>query len=74
MDLAKKLNVKSGHLVIVENAPEGFVLELPDEARLVQPDESPDAVLVFVRNSSELGELDRSFVDAARRDATCADV
>ena len=69
MDLAQKLGIKGGQTVYVGNAPEGFVLDLPDEARLATDGRSAGAVLVFVRDSSELAAHAGAFLDAARRDA-----
>ena len=69
VDIAKKLQIKSGQTVLVKNAPEGFVLDLPEAALLVETADSADAVLVFVKDSSELATHARPFMDAARRDA-----
>ena len=69
MDLAQKLGIKQGQTVYVGNAPEGFALDLPDEARLAADGGSAGAVLVFVRDSSELAADAGLFGDAARRDA-----
>ena len=69
MDVAKKLQVKSGQTVFVRNAPEGFTLDLPEEASLTDSGDVADAVLVFVRDSSELATHGGPFIDAARRDA-----
>ena len=69
MDIAEKLQIKSGHTVLVRNAPEGFLLDLPEAAHLVDTVDSADAVIVFVKNSSELEIHGKPFIDAARRDA-----
>ena len=69
MDVAAKLQIKPGASVLVGNAPEGFALELPESNRTAGTSEQADAVLVFVRDSSEVGVHSAPFVDAARRDA-----
>ena len=69
MDVAGKLQVKPGASVMVGNAPEGFALDLPEWARLVDRREQADVVLVFVRDSSEVEAHSEPFVEAARRDA-----
>ncbi len=68
MDIAKKLQIKSGHTVRVENAPERFKLDLPEGAIRLDSAEEAHAVLLFVKNSSELANLSAPFIDAARRD------
>lgn len=69
MDVAAKLQIKPGASVLVGNAPEGFALELPESTRIAGPGEQADAVLVFVRDSSEVAPHSPPFVEAARRDA-----
>ncbi len=69
MSLAKKLQIKPGQTVHIKYAPEGFELGLPDDARLVETADGADAVLVFVKDSSELAAKAGPFLDAARRDA-----
>ena len=69
MDIAAKLQIKPGASVLVSNAPEGFALELPESTRIAGSGEQADAVLVFVRDSSEVAPHSAPFVDAARRDA-----
>ncbi len=69
MEISKKLQIKSGQTVFVKNPPEGFVLELPEADHLVGSEDGADAVLVFVKDSSELAAHVRPFIDAARRDA-----
>ena len=56
--------------MLVGNSPEGFALELPESAREAGDlAEQADAVLVFVRDSSEVEAHSAPFVEAARRDA-----
>ena len=69
MEVANKLNIKSGAAALIVNAPEGFALDLPEAAYLVDAEERADAVLVFVKDSSEWEAHGRPFIDAARRDA-----
>ena len=69
MDVAAKLQIKPGASVLVGNAPEGFALELPESNRTAGTGEQADAVLVFVRDTSEVGVHSAPFVEAARRDA-----
>ena len=69
MEVAAKLQIKPGASVLVGNAPEGFALDLSESARQVNQGELPDAVLVFVRHSSEVKVHTAPFVEAARRDA-----
>ena len=69
MDIAAKLQIKPGASVLVGNAPEGFALDLPESARRAGTGEQADAVLVFVRDSSEVEVHSAPFVEAARRDA-----
>ena len=69
MDVAAKLQIKPGASVLVSNAPEGFALDLPESARRAGTGEQADAVLVFVRDSSEVEVHSAPFVEAARRDA-----
>ncbi len=69
MTLAKKLHLKTGQSAYVGNAPEGFVLELPEDSRQVDSAEKADLVLVFVKNSSEIPDHGRPFIEAAQRDA-----
>ena len=45
-DVAGKLQIQPGASVLVGNAPEGFVLELPEPARLADRREQADVVLV----------------------------
>ena len=69
MEVANKLNIKSGAAALIVNAPEGFALDLPEAAYLVDAEERADAVLVFGKDSSEWEAHGRPFIDAARRDA-----
>ena len=69
MDIANKLQIKESHSVFVENAPEGFILDLPRTANLVDTPDRADVVLVFVKDSSELETYGVPFLDAALRDA-----
>lgn len=69
MEIADKLQIKPGAAVLIGNAPEGFVLDLPEAAYLVDEGERAQAVLVFVKDSSELETYGQPFMDAARRDA-----
>ena len=69
MSLARKLQLKQGQSAFVGNAPEGFVLELPEDSRQVDSAEKADLVLVFVKNSSEIPDHGRPFIEAAQRDA-----
>ncbi|MDZ4763317.1 MAG: hypothetical protein SGI73_02115 [Chloroflexota bacterium] len=58
--LAQRMNLKSGYNVLLLNPPRGFALdELPDGATLTtNPDAIPentyDAVLLFVNNSADI--------------------
>ena len=56
MSLATKLQLKPGQVIAVMNAPAGFELDAPA---------AEDALLLFVRDSSELGE---PLFEAARGD------
>ena len=69
MDLAQKMGIKQGQTVYVGNAPEGLALDLPDDVRLADDVLGAEAVLVFVRDSSDLAAHAGPFLDAARRDA-----
>ena len=69
MDIANKLQIRSGSKVLVDNAPKGFLLDLPGDAQRVDSGDAADAVLVFVKDSSELATYAEPFVDAALRDA-----
>ena len=69
MDVAGKLQIRPGASVMVGNAPEGFALDLPESARIVDRREQADVVLVFVRDSSEVAAHSAPFVEAASRDA-----
>ena len=69
MGIARKLRIKSGQTELVRNAPEGFALDLPESASLADSADGADAVLVFVKDSSELATHGGPFIDAARRDA-----
>lgn len=69
MDISKKLQIKAGKAVFVKNPPDGFLLDLPETARRVDTADGADAVLVFVKDSSELAAHAKPFIDAARRDA-----
>ena len=51
MTLAKKLHLKTGQSAYVGNAPERFVLELPEDSRQTDCADEADLVLVFVKNS-----------------------
>ena len=68
-DVAKKLQIKAGQTVAIENAPKGFTLDLQEDARLVEDAEGADVVLVFVKDLSELAAHGRPFMEAAGRDA-----
>ncbi|MAG35117.1 MAG: hypothetical protein CL878_02560 [Dehalococcoidia bacterium] len=69
MEIARKLQIKPGQTVFVQNAPEGFTLDLPEAARHVDTGDRADAVLVFVQDSSEVATHAGPFIEAARRDA-----
>ena len=69
MDVAAKLQIKPGSTALVGNAPEGFVLDLPESVRCAGSGEQADVVLVFVQDSSEVASHSAPFVEAARRDA-----
>ena len=69
MTIAEKLQIKNGHTVCVKRAPEGFALELPEAAIVVDTADRADVVLVFVKDSSELETYAVPFLDAALRDA-----
>ena len=55
--------------MFIGNAPEGFTLDLPEGASLADSAVGADAVLVFVKDSSQLAIDAGPFIDAARRDA-----
>ena len=55
--------------MFVRNAPEGFTLDLPEEASLADSADGSDAVLVFAKDSAELATRGGPFIDDARRDA-----
>lgn len=71
-NLSKKLLIKPGKTVTVLNAPAGFeqVLQpLPTGAKLShQLQSEPDAVLLFVRNVSELEQWGTKVTKAMARD------
>ena len=69
MDISSKLQIRSGHKVFVGRPPDGFLLNLPEEAQLVYSEYGADAVVVFVRDSTDLEAKSEPFIDAARRDA-----
>lgn len=69
MNLAKKLQIKPSHHVLVKNAPEEFALDLPEESHLVAATDRADVVLVFVKDSSELTAYGKPFIEAALRNA-----
>ena len=69
MTLAKKLQLKTGQSAYVGNAPERFVLDLPEGYRQTDCADEADLVLVFVKNSSEIPDHGRPFIEAAQRDA-----
>jgi len=65
MTLAEKLQLREGHAIAVLHAPPDVRLDVPR----VRAEAGGEAVLVFVRDSSDLAERRSAFVDAARRDA-----
>lgn len=68
--LAKKLRLAPDHRVVVLNAPEGYLERLhpgpTDIATGLQPNQSYDAVLLFVKDTDELRRLGSGAVRAAR--------
>jgi len=68
--LAKKLLIRPGHRVLLQNAPDGMLdqlLPLPDGAQIViTPGGLFDVVLLFVRNKAEVDALAESSIQAAR--------
>ena len=69
MDIWKKLQIKTGQIVHVRNAPGDFRINLPGAARFVDTADYADAVLIFVKDSSELKTHGGLFIGAALRDA-----
>lgn len=69
MSLAKKLHLKPGQSAFVGNAPDGFVLDLPNDSSLVDCADEADLVLAFVKDSSEIPSHAGPFISAAQRDA-----
>ena len=67
MDVARKLQIKPGTRVFVGNAPDGFVLELPEGARLVKAADDADAVLAFMEKRSDVA-MATAFLGAALAD------
>jgi len=68
--LAKKLRLAAPHSVAVLNAPEGYLGQLnpgPADIRTeLQPDQSYDAVLLFVKDADELKRLGPAAIHAAK--------
>lgn len=68
--MAKKLRLAVDHSVVVLNAPEGFLAQLqpgPAEVKTeLQPNETYDAVLLFVRDVDELRRLGAAAIHATR--------
>jgi len=62
MELRKKLQVPSGVLVRVVNAPKGLALDLQSKGR------SPEAILFFAQDSETLKEEGGAAFEAARAD------
>jgi hypothetical protein len=69
MDLAGKLQLKSGQSVAVVNRPQDASLDLGSDHPVVPAAEAADAVIVFSTTSAELGRLSDQFVPTAKRDA-----
>jgi hypothetical protein len=69
--MAKKLRLLLEHSVAVLNAPAGFASQLQPGPKAVatglRPDETFDAVLLFVNNADELRRLGPSAIHAARQ-------
>ena len=67
--MAKKLRFAAGHRVAVLNAPDGYVALLrPGPAEIktdLQPDETYDGVLLFVKDVDELRRLGPAAIHAA---------
>jgi hypothetical protein len=68
--MAKKLRLAGEHHVAVLNAPDGYLPRLqPGPAYIktaLQPDETYDAVLLFVKDTEELRRLGPAAIHAAR--------
>jgi hypothetical protein len=74
MGLVKKLLIKSGYRLTVQNAPEGFSLpadELPEAVEVVHTlDGSFDFVLLFVHNKAELEQHALQVLPHLKEDAS----
>lgn len=72
MSLAKKLQIKPGHRVLVMNAPDGYLEQLgplPDGARMAEASERDvDAVQLFVKNVEEVNRLAPVAMGVVKRD------
>src|SRR2546428_7901960 len=70
--MAKKLRFAPEHHVLVLNAPDGYVMQLrPGPADIkteLDPNESFDAVLLFVKDVDELVRLGPSAIHSANPD------
>jgi Protein of unknown function (DUF3052) len=69
VDLGAKLQIGGGQRIAVLDAPTDVVLELPDDIVRVETAADADAVLVFVRDGTDLdGRSAADAVEAARDD------
>jgi hypothetical protein len=66
VEIARKLQLKSGARVALVGVPDGLHLELPDH--VTSPAADADAVLAFVRTASELDGPAAAALEAARAD------
>jgi len=68
--MAKKLRLLAEHSVVVLNAPAGFTAQLQPGPKAVaselRPNETFDAVLLFVHNADELRRLGPAAIHASR--------
>lgn len=68
--LAKKLRLASDHSVVVLNAPDGYLALLRpgpvNIATTLQPDQTYDVVILFVKDADELRRLGGAAIRAAR--------
>ncbi|MBV9415815.1 MAG: DUF3052 family protein [Solirubrobacterales bacterium] len=69
MDLAAKLQLKSGQSVAVVGQPESVSLEFGGDHPLADGADQADGVLVFCRARQDLERLSDQFVAPAKRDA-----
>ncbi len=71
--MAKKLRLAAQHSVAALNAPDGYLAQLNpgprDMQTELQPDQSYDAVLLFVKDTDELRRLGPAAIHAAKPNA-----